>query len=261
MSERTYCHECGDACGYTVVQGRDGEPEQVQCRTCDEFRLLHKEFEDVCSQRDAARAAAARAMHDYETANQALAAMTATAADYKAQACRPDDCKHKAERDAQIKGNMDNADKIATLITERDALMMEAAETRITIAKHESNARFMEGLLSECLAWLQAFKTSEAEISVTGNTLSLNDLIRSVSCASERETLIARCESCPNIIEAGTKLEQALVEVDALKAKVEKRDKVIEVLRCGKCPPRADVPACIDNCQTCKSNWITEQLK
>jgi hypothetical protein len=50
-------------------------------------------------------------------------------------------------------------------------------------------------------------------------------------------------------------------EIDRLKAKVEKRDKVIEVLKSGKCPPRTDVPKCHWSCQMCKSNWITEKLK
>ena len=71
---------------------------------------------------------------------------------------------------------------------------------------------------------------------------------------AERDTLRARCSSCPNIIEAGTRLEKALVAV-------EKRHKVIEVLKHGNCPPKVDVPKCVASCQACKNNWITEQLK
>jgi len=51
-------------------------------------------------------------------------------------------------------------------------------------------------------------------------------------------------------------------EIDRLKAKVERRDTVIELLRCNlKCPPKVDVPKCVANCQACKSNWMNEQLK
>jgi hypothetical protein len=69
--------------------------------------------------------------------------------------------------------------------------------------------------------------------------------------------LRARCSSCPNIIEAGTRLEQALVAV-------EKRDKVIAAIPSGVssgCPPEENWPCHPSDCAECWNNWIKERLK
>jgi hypothetical protein len=74
---------------------------------------------------------------------------------------------------------------------------------------------------------------------------------------AENAALRARCSSCPNIIEAGTRLEQALVAV-------EKRDKVIAAIPSGVssgCPPEENWPCHPSDCAECWNNWIKERLK
>ena len=70
---------------------------------------------------------------------------------------------------------------------------------------------------------------------------------------AENAALRARCSSCPNIIEAGVKLEQALVEAA-------KRDKVIATISSGGCPPE-NGPCKSSDCAECWDDWIKEQLK
>jgi hypothetical protein len=51
-TKRTWCHECGDACGYNISADSHGEPEQTQCRTCDDFDLIERELVDAKAERD-----------------------------------------------------------------------------------------------------------------------------------------------------------------------------------------------------------------
>lgn len=100
--------------------------------------------------------------------------------------------------------------------------------------------------------WASEFALRGRETSLLERNIA-KLLEKFATVTAERETLIARCSSCPNIIEAGTRLEKALVEVA-------KRDKVIATISSGGCPPE-NGPCKTSDCAECWDDWIKEQLK